>query len=192
MKYLLIALMLEVFTQPAFGVDCWTPVPEGSKIAFSVSQAGAELQGSFKNFTGSVCMDPADAGKDRLRVEVDLASVDTQLPELDEALRGGDFFEVKRWPHATFESESVKALGGGRYQVTGKLTIRDVTRSISVPFTWTPAADGKSAKLEGQLSLQRLDYKIGQGQWADTQWVGSQVDLTFTAAFKPAPATAAK
>jgi polyisoprenoid-binding protein YceI len=186
------AFMAGAFLPAVSAADCWTPVPENSKIAFNVTQAGAALQGTFAKYAGSVCIDRADASKDHMRVEVDTASVDTELPELDEALRGSDFFEVTRWPRATFESESVKPLGSGRYQVTGKLTIRDVTRSISVPFTWTPANDGKSAKLEGQLSLQRLDYQIGQGQWADTKWVGDQVDLSFSVAFKPVAVAASK
>ena len=172
---------------PARAAACWTPVPEQSAITFSVDQAGAPLQGSFKSYTASVCFDPRDAGKGSVQVDVQTASADTQVPELDDALKDSDFFDVARWPKATFSSESMKATGPGQYAVTGKLTIRDVTREVTVPFSWQPAADGKSARLTAKVSILRLDYKVGTGQWADPKWVGNKVDLGFTVTFKPAP-----
>jgi len=167
---------------------CWTPVPEQSAITFSVDQAGAPLMGTFKAYTASVCLEPKDGTVGSVQVEVQTASANTEVPELDDALKDSDFFDVAHWPKATFVSESMKQTGPGRFAVTGKLTIRDVTREVVVPFGWQPAADGKSAKLSAQLSIQRLDYKIGQGQWADPKWVGNKVDLGFTVAFKPAAA----
>ena len=165
--------------------SCWTPLPAQSAITFSVDQAGAPLQGTFKAYTASLCFDAAGGS---MQVDVDTASADTEVPELDDALKDSDFFDVAHWPKATFTSESLKQTAPGQYAVTGKLTIRDVTREVTVPFKWQPAADGKSARLTAQLSIQRLDYKVGQGQWADPKWVGNKVDLGFMVAFKPAPA----
>jgi len=167
---------------------CWAPVPEQSAITFSVDQAGAPLQGSFKSYSAEVCLDPKDAAKSSIRVDVQTASADTEVPELDEALKDSDFFDVAHWPKASFVSESMKETGQGQYSVTGKLTIRDVTREVTVPFAWVPAVDGKSAKLTAHISIRRLDYKVGTGQWADPKWVGNQVDLGFSVAFKPAAA----
>lgn len=167
---------------------CWAPVPEQSAITFSVDQAGAPLQGSFKSYSAKVCIDPKDAGKGSIRVDVQTASADTEVPELDDALKDSDFFDVAHWPQASFVSESMKQVGVGQYSVTGKLTIRDVTREVTVPFAWAPGADGKSARLIAHISIQRLDYKVGTGQWADPKWVGNQVDLSFSVAFKPAAA----
>lgn len=169
--------------------SCWAPVPAQSAISFSVDQAGAPLQGVFKTYTASLCLDPAGKGNS-MRVDVDTGSADTEVPELDDALKDSDFFDVAKWPKATFQSESMQQMGPGQYAVTGKLTVRDVTREVKVPFIWAPAADGRSAKLTAHISIQRLDYKVGQGQWADPKWVGNQVDLSFTVVFKPAPAGA--
>ena len=165
--------------------SCWTPVPGQSAITFSVDQAGAPLQGTFKAYTASLCLDGTSGS---MQVDVDTASADTQVPELDDALKDSDFFDVAHWPKATFVSESVRQTGARQYAVTGKLTIRDVTREVTVPFGWQPATDGKSAKLSGHFSIQRLDYKVGQGQWADPKWVGNKVDLGFSVVFRPAPA----
>ena len=165
---------------------CWTPVPEQSTITFSVDQAGAPLQGSFKAYSAEVCIDPKDAAMGSVHVEVQTASADTEVPELDDALKDSDFFDVAHWPKASFVSESMKETAQGQYSVTGKLTIRDVTREVSVPFGWRPSADGKNARLTAHIIIQRLDYKVGTGQWADPKWVGNQVDLNFSVAFKQA------
>lgn len=162
---------------------CWSVVPQASTVSFTINQAGAPLTGTFHRYNGLVCIG-GSPGDDRIRVRIETASVDTQLPELDEALRGPDFFDTARWPAARFESEALRSLGQGRYQVTGKLTLRDVTRELTVPFTLRPAADG-GAELEGRLRLKRLDYGIGRGQWADTRWVGDRVEVSFSVALKP-------
>lgn len=190
MRYIHALLLSAAFLSSAAQAapSCWTPVPEQSAITFSVNQAGAPLQGVFKSYTANLCLDTA--GKGSMRVDVDTGSADTEVPELDDALKDEDFFDVAKWPKATFQSESMQQMGPGEYAVTGKLTIRDVTREVKVPFTWALAADGKTAKLTAHLSIQRLDYKVGQGQWADPKWVGNQVDLSFMVVFKSAPAGA--
>lgn len=188
MKVLLYpALVLALFHSGSVAADCWKPMPAAGSLTFSATQAGAAMPGEFKSYTGSLCLDAADATQDKLLVQVDTASASTQLPELDEALRGADFFDTAHWPQAKFESDSIKLTAPGHYSVTGRLTVRDVTRSVTVPFTWVPAADGKHAKLQAVLTIQRLDYRVGQGQWADTQWVGNPVALSFSIDFVPAP-----
>ena len=185
MKHLLMPALLVLSAalhSPLAAASCWVPVPALSHIVFNTTQAGAPFQGTFKDYSGLVCI---DAGADsHIRVSLQTASVDTQLPELDAALRGPDFFDVSRWPQALFESQTVQVLGAGHYQVTGKLTLRNVTREISAAFTFMPATDG-NAQLEGRFKLARLDYHIGLGQWADTRWVGNQVEVTFSVALKP-------
>lgn len=185
-KYMNIVLLGLSGLLPAMcvGAACWAPVPKTSQITFSINQAGAPLQGTFGDYDGLICIDPANGKNDRIRVQIRTASVNTQLPELDDALRGADFFDSPRWPEALFESHSIRALGQSHYLVQGKLTLRDVTREISVPFTFQIHADG-TAMLSGHLGLQRLDYHIGLGQWSDTRWVGNQVDITFSVALRP-------
>jgi len=183
MKRLLLFLSLAALAQTA-AASCWAPVAAQSKVIFSASQAGEAMPGEFKSYDGSICL--GEAGKDLVKVSVQTSSADSGLPELDDALRGPDFFDSSRWPQARFVSDAVKALGKGQYQVTGSLTIRDVTKPVSLVVTFVPAADGKSAKLSGAFSLKRLDYGVGRGQWADTQWVGDQVDLKFDVTLKPA------
>lgn len=184
MKYVVMILLALTCPLAASAATCWTPTPGVSKISFDIDQAGAPLEGTFSDYNGQICLGSGDNAADHIQVQIRMASVDTQLPELDEALRGSDFFDAVRWPLATFVSDSIHALSQGRYQVQGKLTLRDVTRNITVPFTFQSTADG-NARLAGRLSIQRLDYHIGLGQWADTRWVGNQVDITFSVILKP-------
>ncbi|MGE5624069.1 MAG: YceI family protein [Bacillota bacterium] len=181
-----VALLFLLFAAGTAEADCWKPVPGPKSVNFKGDQAGAPFPGEFKSYTGLLCLDAKDPSKNRLEVQVDMKSVSTDLPEMDEALQNGDFFDVAHFPQAKFESDSLKPSGPGQYQVTGRLTLRGVTKAVSVPFAWTPAADGKSARLTAKFILQRLDYGIGRGQWADTQWVGNPVDLSFAITFAPA------
>ena len=187
MKRLIISLTVGSVisgVSPLAAANCWVPVPASDSIVFNTTQAGAPFQGQFSQFSGVVCLNQPHAKDDSVRVSVQTASVDTGLPELDAALRGPDFFEVSRWPDASFISDSIKRLGSNRYQVSGKLTLRDVTREITVPIALMPMAGG-GAHLTGTLAFARLDYHIGLGQWQDTRWVGNKVEVKFSVTLAP-------
>jgi polyisoprenoid-binding protein YceI len=165
---------------------CWKPVPSPKSLTFTASQGGAPFPGEFKSYTASLCLDDKDLSKDKLQVDVALNSVDSGMDEMDAALKGEDFFDTAKYPKGSFSSDSFKLVSLGHYLVTGKLTLKGVTKAISVPFTWTPSADGMQAKLYAKTSLQRRDYGIGKGQWDDPQYVGLGVDVTFAITFVPA------
>jgi polyisoprenoid-binding protein YceI len=166
---------------------CWKPVPSPKSLSFVASQGGAPFPGEFKSYTASLCLDDKDLSKDKLQVDVDLDSVDSGMAEMDAALKGDDFFDTAHYPKGSFRSDSFKLVSPGHYLVTGKLSLKGVTKTISVPFTWTPAAGGKQAKLDAKTTLERRDYGIGKGQWDDPQYVGLGVDVTFAISFVPAP-----
>lgn len=187
MKSMLICLSLTLAWSGGASAACWASTPAPKSVVFTGSQSGAPFPGEFKSYGAFLCLDDKDASKNKLKVEVDTSSVSTELPEMDEGLQNEDFFDTVHYRQARFESDALTRVSPGHYSVTGKLSIRDVTRSVTVPFTWTPAADGKHGKLEGVFRLQRLDYHVGQGQWADTTWVGNDVDLRFSVNFAPAP-----
>jgi|GEM_PF-3195054 len=180
------AATLLVVAVPAFSA-CWKPVPTPSALAFQVKQPGNEsITGEFTRYDGVVCLDPDNPGSARINLDVETASVDTRLPELDRALKGPTFFDSSRWPQATFRSESVHRLkSSDRYEVRGKFTLHGVARNITVPFTFIAAPNGKSASLQGMTTIRRLDYGIGQGQFADVQWAANDVKLEFTVKLAP-------
>ena len=157
----------------------WQVDAAQSRLAFSAVQAGARFDGRFARFEPNIDFDAAHPAAGRFVVSVDVASADTHDKERDETLRSKDFFDVARWPQARFESTAFTAAGNGKFEAQGNLTIRDVTRPVKLAFTFVPAADGRTAKLSGGTTIQRLDFDVGQGEWKDTTWVGNPVDIRF-------------
>jgi polyisoprenoid-binding protein YceI len=174
----LAALLLA--TPAAHAAGTWTTDAAQSRLEFTATLAGGDFDGTFRRFKADIDFDPADLAGSRFGVEIDTASADTADAERDLALRGADFFAVERWPSARFSAERFVALGDGRFEALGKLTIRDTSREVRLPFSFEPVADGKRAELAGGMTIRRLDYGVGQGEWQDTQWLGDEVRIRFT------------
>jgi polyisoprenoid-binding protein YceI len=164
---------------PVQAATQWSADPARSKLGFTGLLTGGTFQGSFNRFQPEISFDPADLAGSRFRVTVETASADTRDGDRDAILKGPDFFAVERWPKATFEATKFAAAGPGRYTAQGKLTLRDVTRDVTLAFSFKPAADGRTATLAGATSVNRLDFGVGQGDWRDTQMVGNEVKISF-------------
>jgi cytochrome b561 len=172
-------VMLSLLAGTVHAATAWRTDATGSELVFRAMQAGAEFEGRFKRFSPQIHFDPSDLAGSRFVVEIDTRSADTQDGERDATLTGADFFATDRWPSAHFETTAFAAKGAGKFEARGHLTIRDVTRDVVLPFTFTPAADGKHATLAGGTTIRRLDFGVGQGEWTDTTWVGNEVKIRF-------------
>jgi polyisoprenoid-binding protein YceI len=109
--------------------------------------------------------------------EVELASIDLGNEEGETEAKRKLWLNIESFPKAKFVATSVKALGPGRYEASGPLTIKGITRNIVAPFTFTEAAGARV--VEGQFTLQRLQFRIGEAQWADTETVADDVLVRF-------------
>ena len=158
----------------------WTTDPAQSRLEFTATLAGGDFDGAFRRFQANIDFDPADLEGSRFRVEIETASADTGDADRDLALKGADFFAVERWPSALFSADRFVALGNGRFEALGRLTIRDSSREVRLPFRFAPVANGTHAVLAGGTTIRRLDYGVGQGEWQDTQWLGDEVRIRFT------------
>ena len=181
-----LALGLLLTLAPAWGASPWSTDLAASKLTFVATQAGGEFEGRFARFTPVIVFDPADLAHSRFAVEVDTASAQTGEGDRDKVLTGKDFFAVEQWPRAHFETTALRAAGAGGFEASGRLTLRNVTREVRLPFTFTAGADGKTARLAGGTTVQRLDFGVGQGEWLDTKWVGNEVRIRFELALKKA------
>ena len=155
-----------------------------SAINFTYQQMGVKLDGRFKKFAARLNIDPAKPTEAKTTIDVDLASVDTGAAEGDEEVAGKQWFNTKSFPTAQFVSGSVKALGGNRYEVAGKLTIKGRTQDIVVPATFT--AQGNTGVFDGAFTIRRGDFAIGEGAWAKFDIVANDIVVKFriTAASK--------
>jgi polyisoprenoid-binding protein YceI len=155
-----------------------------SAINFTYKQMGVAVDGRFKRFTSQLHFDPVKPAAAKAIFEVELASVDTGAPEGDDEVAGKPWFNTKAFPTAKFVSGSVKPLGGNKYEVAGQLSIKGKTQEVLVPATFTP--QGNSGIFEGNFTIRRADFSIGEGSWAKFDIVANDVQIKFriTAASK--------
>ena len=152
-------------------------VPAQSSIEFTAKQMGVPMQGQFKKFDAQVAFDPAKPATSRIRFTVDTGSATMGARETDAELPKPVWFNVAQFPQATFESSAIKALGGGKFDVAGKLTIKGASVQVTVPVAL--AQSGATTTATGVLPIKRLAFKIGDGEWADTSMVADEVNVQF-------------
>jgi polyisoprenoid-binding protein YceI len=152
-------------------------VPAQSEIAFTSKQMGVPVDGRFKTFTAQVAFDPKKPEAAKIGFTVDLASVSIGSPEPEAEIAKPDWFDTKKFPQATFQSSTVKALGGGKFEVAGKLAIKGAAKDVVVPVSL--AQNGASTTATGSFVIKRLDFRIGDGDWKDTSMVANDVTVRF-------------
>ena len=122
------------------------------------------VRGAFTEFTGTAHLDTADPSASSVTLRIATASIDTGTPDRDTHLRSPDFLDVERYPEIVFRSTDVEQLDDELYRVTGDLTIKDVTRPVSVDFALTGSAVDPWGNLrvgfEGALAIKRSDWGL--------------------------------
>ncbi|WP_214197602.1 YceI family protein [Novosphingobium profundi] len=164
---------------PAFAA---TPAPgwnvdkAHSKVAFTAAMNGQPLNGTFRRFDARIAFDPNNLAGSSVTAVIDTASAATGDATRDQSLPTPDWFNTRAFPQATFRSSAFKALGNGRYVADGTLTIRGVSRRASLPFKLV--ITGKLAHMDGNLTIDRRWFGIGQGQFAGTEAVAGAVKVS--------------
>ena len=148
-----------------------------SSLSFVSKQMNVPVEGRFKSFRSKLSFDPAKPAAAKAELEIDLASIDAGSKDADDEVANKAWFDTRAFPVAKFVSTSVKPLGGNRYEVAGKMTIKGRTQDLTTPLTVTQ--QGNSATFEGSLVLKRADYAIGDGIWADFGTVANDVQIKF-------------
>jgi polyisoprenoid-binding protein YceI len=135
------------------------------------------VDGKFRTFDAQVSFAPNRPEAARIALTVDLASVTLGAAEAEAELARPDWFSTRLFPQATFQSSSVKALGGGRFDVAGKLSIKGSSRDVVVPLMLSQSEGTTIAT--GAFVIKRLDFRIGDGEWKDTAMVANDVQVRF-------------
>jgi polyisoprenoid-binding protein YceI len=148
-----------------------------SAINFAYQQMGVKMDGKFRKFGAQLSFDPARPAAAKASFDVDLASIDAGSDDADQEVAGKQWFNTKAFPVAHFVSSSVKALGGNRYEVAGKLTIKGQTHDVVVPASFT--AHGNSGVFDGSFTIRRGDFAIGEGSWAKFDVVANDIAISF-------------
>lgn len=152
-------------------------LPEQSRVEFRFTQMGAEMTGRFQRFEADLAFDPEAPTEGRVVMDVALGSIDTGIADLDAEALGRRWFNVEAFPTARFVSTAVQALGDDAYSLTGTLDIKGTRRELVVPVRL--AREGGNATFTGSFTLQRGDFAIGEGAWADYSLVANEVVVEF-------------
>lgn len=169
----------------AAGAADWRMVPEQSKLAFRGVASGEAFDGVFHRYTPKVAFDAARPESISIDVAIDLASVDTRNAERDETLATEEFFALAGNAQARFQAGDCKlAQPPNGYRCAARLTLKGHTKSFEFPFTWVDGPDG-SAALDSTVALNRLDYAVGTGDWADAGTIAHAVDVDVHLVLKP-------
>jgi polyisoprenoid-binding protein YceI len=159
-------------------VPSWKIVPAESSLTFTAIQNGAPVTGTFKNFTGEINFDPAQLGESNVKIIVDMGSISDAYNQLSDTLKAPDWFNIKLFPQAVFQSSGFVKTGDKTFEAKGNLTIRDKTLPVTLVFTqeeYTPT----KARMKGSTTIKRTEFGVGQGDWADTKTVKNDVKVDF-------------
>jgi polyisoprenoid-binding protein YceI len=164
----------------------WTLDPTHTRIGFVARHAMVtKVRGAFNEFEGTAIVDGNDLGASKVDVTIQAASIDTRNEQRDGHLRSNDFLAMDEYPTITFVSTDVRSTGGTSFELTGDLTIKGVTKSVTAPFEFEGAATDPFGNLragfEGSVTINRKDYGITWNAALETGGVlvGEKIVLEF-------------
>lgn len=152
-------------------------LPAQSDISFSIKQMGVPVDGKFTKFDAQVAFDPKKPETGKIAFTIDLNSAVVGDAETVKELKKPEWFSILKFPTATFTSTSIKATGASKFEVSGNLSIKGVTKTLVVPVALTKS--GTTTIADGSFAIKRGDFKIGEGDWSDFSIVANDVQVKF-------------
>jgi polyisoprenoid-binding protein YceI len=172
-----------IFTTQAQNATSWKVDNAHTSINFSINHFFSAVIGKFTKFDGQVNFDPNNLGASAVEFTIPVSSVNTEDAKRDKDLVSNSFFDAKKYPNMTFKSTKFEKKSGSDYVVYGKLTIRDVTKDVALPFKVLGEMEHPMMKnvtimgLALNTKINRNDYGVGTGNWAATAVVGDEVAI---------------
>jgi polyisoprenoid-binding protein YceI len=164
----------------------WEFDPVHSSFNFGVQHIYSTVHGYFEDFSGIIRFDAGDLAESKIDIQVKTKSITTNSRKRDTHLRSAEFFDAGKYPQMTFTSSAITHVGGDQYEVSGKLTIKDVSRDIVLPLTFHGTKDNPLnpkevvAGFDSHLTIDRFDYHVGTGKFYDMGVVGKDVTITIS------------
>ena len=186
MKKLGIILIVMLFSLTAFA-DNYELEPTHTYLYFKVNHLErGDITGVFKDVTGDLKIDGKHKKNPSIEVQIKVKSIDTFNVKRDEHLLGPDFFNAKRFKALSFKSTNVKSLGGNKYEITGNLTAKGISKKITAKMTRGKTGNDPWGKYRAGgnvfFEFDRRDFKIGKKDF-DAPSLGNivKVDLYWEA-----------
>lgn len=137
-------------------------VASESKVTFKIKNMGLMVDGTLGGFEVKANLNDSDMTSSTFEASLKTETIDTGIKARDKHLRNEDYFEVTTYPKMTFKSTKITKTSSG-YQAEGKLTIKDKTKTVKIPFTVKKS--GNKSTLSGSFKINRLDYGVGESSW---------------------------
>ncbi|MGE0489328.1 MAG: YceI family protein [Vulcanimicrobiota bacterium] len=177
MRFLSHLGVLLLLTAPVWAKD-YKAYAKDSKVGFSISHFADRAEGKFGQFHGTLHFNSQDPASSSVEFQVGTNSIDTRNQERDSHLRGTDYFDSGRFPEMTFQSKSFRKVGSNKYMVTGPLTIKGVSKPVTVPvklvedkMLW--ATGVQALRFESTFEINRLDFGVG----GENAFLGNEVRI---------------
>jgi polyisoprenoid-binding protein YceI len=142
----------------------WTVDGAHSQLTFTGNQNGEIFQGGFKKFAAQITLDPDHPETGKITVTVDIASAYAGDLDRDAMLPQKDWFDTAKFPQAIFTSTAIRKTAPGKYEADGTLTLKGISKQLTLPFTLAP--DNDHWRAQGSANLLRNDFGVGQGMFA--------------------------
>lgn len=162
----------------------WQVDPAASTLEFRGESQGEAFDGRFVRFEADIRFNPDDLAGSRFDVRIALDSVDTQNAERDEMLVDPAFFDLGRQAQGRYVAERFSALGDGRFRADGVLALNGIEQPVPLEFDFVQK-DG-DATLDGRAVLDRLQFEVGHGDWADPDAIAREVQVHTRLVLRPA------
>lgn len=161
----------------AAGAGAQTLRSAGSEVGFTIRQMGVPVSGQFRRFEAQIALDPKRPEAGRVAFTIHTGSAGFGSPEVDAEVPKPAWLSAARFPTAQFQSSAVRALGGGRFEVSGTLSLKGVQQAVVVPVALQQS--GGITTATGGFAIKRLAFRVGEGEWSDTSMVADEVQVRF-------------
>jgi polyisoprenoid-binding protein YceI len=153
----------------------WRVIENDSHVRFTASQQGTEFTGEFGRFYAIINFNEDAVEKASLTATIDLGSVSAGDKDRDGALPGKEWFDVKSFPKAVFQSDNFAKMGDNTYEARGTLSMKGKSHPLTLTFTLDII--GTKAEMRGSITLDRTLWEVGTGAWSTDEWVSTNVTV---------------
>ena len=149
-----------------------------SSITFHIKNLGITVDGIFTGFKGDIKFDPANLGGSSIEASVETNTIDTDNGTRNDHLKSDSYFDAAKYPTISMKSVSFKHNSGNNYTGTFTLTLKNVTKTIEVPFIYVES--GATSNFKGSFQIERTDYGVGGHSRVMSNDVKVDLDITLT------------
>jgi len=183
MSFAVVLTALSVISVHAQNATMWKVDKAHTSVNFSVNHFFSAVTGRFSGFESAINFDPSNLAGSSVHFTIPVKTINTDDSKRDNHLQSGDFFDANAYPNMVFVSNRLEKKSDKEFLAYGKLTIRNVSKDIVLPFKITGEMEHPMMKgtiilgIASDFQINRNDYGVGTGSWASAMVVGNNVDI---------------